>query len=99
MIGYLFHKYPGSLTDFAVIMVLFSIVGFTVFIWLILRSGHDYSVHDTETHAVDYANVIKEGHGGLTAFLWVSFILLFGWTVMYFATQWDQFARLFAGFK
>ena len=98
MTGFLFHQYPGSLTDIAVLVVLLGAAGFVVYTWLVLRSGHGYSVHDTETHAADYANVIKEGHGGLTAFLWVSFILIFGWTIMYFVTHWGEFARLFAGF-
>jgi hypothetical protein len=98
MIGYLFHRFPGSITDFPVVMVLSCIVAFVILTWLVLRSGHDYSVHDTETHAADYANVIKEGHGGLTAFLWVSFALIFGWSIMYLVTHASEFDRLFAGF-
>jgi hypothetical protein len=68
-----------------------------VAIWLGLRSGRNYSVHDTEAHASNYANVIKEGHGGLTAFLWVSFGAILVWTIVYLIQHWSEFGVLFGG--
>ena len=64
---------------------------------LLLRSGHDYTVHDTEAHAADYGGVIKEGHGGLTAFLWVFYAFMFIWTIVYFVQHASEFAIIFAG--
>lgn len=64
---------------------------------LLLRSGHGYSVHDTEAHSTNYAGVIKEGHGGMTAFLWFFYIVMFVWTIVYFVQHASEFAIIFAG--
>ncbi|NLI54655.1 MAG: hypothetical protein GX417_10115 [Clostridiales bacterium] len=83
-------KLPGFFwTSFWIFLV--SIVLITLFIWLFARGKKSYSVDDTESHAESYANVIKEGHGGMTAFLWVSFALIFSWTVYYVVVNWSQF--------
>ena len=74
--------------------ILFS---FFISLILLLRSGRGYSVQDTEAHAVDYARTIKEGHGGMTAFLWVFFIFFFVWTIVYFIQHAGEFAILFVG--
>jgi len=74
--------------------LIFAVV---VTVFLIIRSGHGYSVHDTEAHAADYAGVIKEGHGGLTALLWIFYIFMFTWTIIYFVQHAGEFAILFAG--
>lgn len=67
-------------------------VSFVVVTWLALRSGHGYSVHDTEAHSSSYADEIKEGHGGLTLFLWVSFAAILIWTVVYLVQHWSEFS-------
>jgi hypothetical protein len=63
---------------------------------LILRSGHGYSVHDTEAHATEYAGIIKEGHGGMTAFLWVFFAFIFVWSIVYFVQHASEYIIIFA---
>lgn len=88
--------YPESLTSTSFLIVVCSIVFLAIAMWLILRSGHNYTVHDTESHAVDYGNVIKEGHGGITIFLGLSFTLLFVWAIFYLVTHWSEFTRLFS---
>ena len=72
------------------------VISFAITMYLILRSGHNYSVHDTESHAADYGNVIKEGHGGLTAFLWLSYAAMFIWTVIYLVQHWSEFEVIFS---
>jgi hypothetical protein len=72
------------------------IVAFTVLLILLLRSGHNYSVHDAEAHSTNYANVIKEGHGGLTAFLWLLYATIFIWTIVYLVMHWSEFGLIFA---
>ena len=64
---------------------------------LVLRSGQGYSVQDTEKHSTEYAGVIKEGHGGLTVFLWVVYATMVVWTVVYFIQHTGEFSILFAG--
>ena len=81
----------NSFWIFAVSLVLTAI-----FIWLFVIGNKKYSVDDAESHAEDYADIIKEGHGGMTIFLWVSFIMLFIWTVYYFAVNWSQFYVILA---
>ena len=88
--------YPQTLTSSSFLIVVFSIAFLCLITWLALRSGHGYSVSDTEAHAIDYGNVIKEGHGGLTIFLGLSFALLVSWSIFYLVTHWSEFARLFA---
>jgi hypothetical protein len=66
-------------------------------LWLLLRSGHGYSVQDTMAHSVDFGGEIKEGHGGLTMFLWIFYIFMFVWTVIYFVQHAAEFAIIFAG--
>jgi hypothetical protein len=72
-------------------LVLGMIGAFVILVILAMRSGHGYSVEDTEAHATDYAGVIKEGHGGLTAFLWVFTIGIVGWSIGYLVTHWSEF--------
>jgi hypothetical protein len=74
--------------------ILFS---FVISLVLLLRSGRGYSVHDTQAHSVEYGGVIKEGHGGMTAFLWAFFILFLVWTIVYFIQHAGEFAVLFVG--
>jgi hypothetical protein len=64
---------------------------FVIITWLVLKSGKNYSVDDTEAHSTSYADVIKEGHGGLTIFLWVSFAVILVWTVIYLVQHWSEF--------
>ena len=68
---------------------------FVILLILLLRSGRGYSVRDTESHSTNFAGVIKEGHGGLTAFLWVLISAILIWSVVYFATHWNEFAIIF----
>jgi hypothetical protein len=77
-------------------IVIGSVIGAVFFLWLALRSGRGYTVEDTEAHASEYGEVIKEGHGGMTAFLWVTFSAFFIWTVVYFVINWEEFYVIFA---
>lgn len=67
-----------------------------VLLFLLFISGSKYSVHDTQAHATDYGGTIKEGHGGLTVFLWLLFIGMFVWTIVYFIMHWSEFAVIAA---
>ena len=68
---------------------------FVILLILLLRSGRGYSVGDTESHATNFAGTIREGHGGLTAFLWVLIGAILIWSIVYFATHWREFAIIF----
>jgi hypothetical protein len=73
----------GSIFSFAILLIL-------------LIQGSKYSVNDTRAHSADYGGVIKEGHGGMTSFLWVMFIGILVWTIVYLIMHWSEFAIIWA---
>ena len=77
-------------------IVVSTILISVLFLWLFIIGGHKYSVEDTESHAEEYGELIREGHGGMTMFLWISFVVLFVWTIYYFIINLDQFLEIFA---
>jgi len=91
---------PASLSvslGLSTLWIVLSFIGvFVALLILLLRSGHSYSVRDTESHSTNFAGVIKEGHGGLPAFLWVLLSAMLIWSIVYFATHWEEFAIIFA---
>lgn len=74
-----------------------SVTSLSVFIWLFVK-GNKYTVNDAEAHGEEYGELNKEGHGGMTMFLWVTFGLITVWTVYYFVVNWYQFL-VFSAFK
>jgi hypothetical protein len=46
--------------------------------------------------ALDIAVYNKEGHGGLTLFLWVSFIAIFIWSIVYLVQHFSEFSVIFS---
>jgi hypothetical protein len=81
------------MNTFYLVMAVAVIV--VILTWLALRSGSAYSVHDTEAHSTSYADVIKEGHGGLTLFLWVVFSAILIWSIVYTVQHWSEFSVIF----
>ena len=77
--------------------LVLSFIGIFIFLLiLLLRSGRGYSVRDTESHSTNFAGIIKEGHGGLPAFLWVIISSIVIWGIVYYAIHWHEFTILFA---
>jgi hypothetical protein len=81
---------------FAFAWVLSSIALALLIIALYIKSGFGYTVQDTEAHSINYAGVIREGHGGLTLFLWLFFTFSLGWTIYYFWVHAAEFSIWFA---
>ncbi len=77
-------------------ITLICVIGFVLSMALLLRSGHGYSVRDTDAHAVDFPGGLKEGHGGMTAFLWVFFGALILWAIVYLVLHASEFSIIFA---
>lgn len=78
-------------------LVLLVVIAFAILVYLAIRSGQGYSPDDADTHAEEYAGIIREAHGGMTAFLWVSFAAILIWTIVYFVQHWSEFSVLFGG--
>jgi nitrogen fixation protein FixH len=66
-----------------------------VLIYLAVRSGSGYSVSDTKAHAEKFPDNIEEGHGGMTAFTWITFGSIFIWCIVYLVLNWNKFASVF----
>jgi hypothetical protein len=85
----------SNVNTFAFYITLLCIAAVIILTVLLLRSGKGYSVRDSQSHAEDYAGVIKEGHGGLTAFLVVLFIFMLIWMIIYFVLHAGEFSIIF----
>jgi hypothetical protein len=76
------------------VIVVGGAVGFAVLLWLAYIGGRHYTVSDTQSHASEYADEIKEGHGGMTALLWVSLVAVVAWTIFYLVSHASEFSAL-----
>ena len=77
-------------------LTLLCVFGFVISMALLLKSGHGYSARDADAHAVDFPDGLKEGHGGMPAFLSVFFAILIIWAAIYFIQHAGEFAIIFA---
>lgn len=62
---------------------------------LISFGGSTYSTHDAETHATEYAGTVREAHGPVTLFLWVSYVVVAVFSVWYAWLHWAEFVEMF----
>jgi hypothetical protein len=75
------------------VLLLIGLVAFLTY--LAIRAGHGYSVEDAVAHAEKFANTVQEGHGGMTAFVWISCGAILVWSFVYLIMHWQQFAVTF----
>ncbi len=64
---------------------------------LVILSGRGYSVEDAEAHSTEYGGIVKEGHGGMAAFLWIAYISMVVWMIVYFVQSAHEFGVVGAG--
>lgn len=67
------------------------IAGFAVLMVLIVKSSDEYSVEQTEKTADEFAGTIKDAHGPVTTWLWVSYVVLIIWAFAYLYLHWSDF--------
>jgi hypothetical protein len=87
----------SDLNTLTLYIVLFCIFGFALSMQLLLRSGRRHAAKDIDAHAVAFPEGLKEGHGGIPAFLVVVFGAVCIWAVVYLAIHAREFAVIFAG--
>jgi hypothetical protein len=86
----------SNLNTIGFYLTLVCVFGFVGSMVLLLRSGHGYSNRDADSHAVDFPGGLKEGHGGVPAFIWVFFAAMFIWATVYFVIHASEFAIIFS---
>ena len=79
------------------VIVSGSAIAYAVLVYLAYTGGRGYSVEDTESHASHYADEIKEGHGRVTALLWVTFAAVVAWTIFYLVQHASEFSAMTTG--
>jgi hypothetical protein len=77
-------------------LTLTTVFGFLVFMVLLLRSGQAYTEKDVDANAVSFPENLREGHGGMPAFLLVAFSAMFIWTIVYFVQHGSEFTIIFS---
>jgi hypothetical protein len=77
-------------------LVLVCIAAFVILLVLLLRSGKGYSEHHSEADAVEFAGKVKESHGRMTVFLWITFGIIFVCTTGYLVIHWREFIIIFS---
>jgi hypothetical protein len=85
-----------SLNLISFLLTLLCVFGFLIFMVLLLRSGSGYTEKDLDAHAVGFPGGLREGHGGVPAFLWLAFAAMFVWTIVYFIQHVAEFAVIFS---
>lgn len=65
------------------LLMLILVGAFSVALYFAVLSGKKYEHHDADSHAVEYAGIIKEGHGPLTLFLFVAYAAVLVFTISY----------------
>ena len=72
-------------------LALIVLASLAVLIYVAVRSGESYLHSDAHVHSTEYAGIIREGHGPLTAFLLVAYLVIFLWTAVYFVQHGKEF--------
>ena len=85
-----------NLNLIALSLTLLCVFGFLLFMVLLMKSGQGYVEKDVDAHAGSFPEGLKEGHGGMPAFLWLAFGAMFVWTVVYFVLHAGEFAVVFS---
>ncbi|MHB1391346.1 MAG: hypothetical protein ACYCXF_09005 [Thermoleophilia bacterium] len=73
------------------VLVLIIIAASCVAIFLALMSGRIYKHRDADSHAGEYAGIIREGHGPLTVFLYVAYAVILLWCLAYVIQHRSEF--------
>lgn len=76
-------------------LVLLWVASLTGGLALALRSGDAYSPHDAEEHATEFGGGMREAHGPVTAFLWLTYAVVLIFSVIYTIVHWSDFSMMF----
>lgn len=82
---------------FTIALVLVTIALYVIWAVYALIAGRGYDDASAESDAESYGGIIQEAHGGIPAFLWITYVVLAVWTVAYLYFHRADFAAMFGG--
>jgi len=86
----------SNINTFDFYLTLLLVAVFIVLLVLYLRGDDKYAEKESQNRYSSFAGTIREGHGGMTLFLWVVFSVILVWTVIYFILHAGEFALFFS---
>ena len=75
-------------------VVLGIMIAGAILMWLMVRSSGEYTVERTEEESEDFAGEIRDSHGPVTSWLWVTYIVIFVWAIAYLIQHGAEFPSL-----
>lgn len=84
-----------EVTPIWVYITVIIIAAFVVSISLMVKSSGEFSPEEVEEEADTFAGDIRDSHGPITTFLWVSYAGLAIWAIIYFYLHFNEFLSLF----
>ena len=63
--------------------------------YLMVKSSDEFTIEETEKNSDDYAGVIKDSHGPIPTWLWVSYCALVIWALAYLIQHISEFLNFY----
>lgn len=63
--------------------------------YLMVKSSEEFTVEETEKNSDDFAGVIKDSHGPVPTWLWVTYFALVIWAVAYLLQHISEFLNFY----
>lgn len=67
----------------------------SILMYLMVRSSEDSTVEEMEENSDDFAGVIRDSHGPVTKWLWVSYIVMVIWAIAYLIQHIAEFINFY----
>jgi hypothetical protein len=75
--------YIVTVDPFYAYVTLALITATSILMYLMVRSSNEFTVEETERNSDDFAGVIRDSHGPVTTWLWVSYVVMVVWAIAY----------------
>jgi hypothetical protein len=66
-----------------------------ILMYLMVKSSDEFTVEETEKNSDDFAGVIKDSHGPVPTWLWVTYFALVIWVLAYLVQHISEFLNFY----
>jgi hypothetical protein len=66
-----------------------------ILMYLMVRSSEEFTVEETIENSDDFAGEIRDSHGPVTKWLWVSYIVMVIWAIAYLIQHMSEFINFY----